>query len=70
MCLSILQHMTLRNKTKTYFCENFHVFLSIYLTLVYIFIQNKPCSNQRVLFPKPMLQMMQSYTENTQCIYD
>ena len=35
--------------------KDFHIFLSIHLTLIYIFIQNKPCSNQRVLFLKPML---------------
>ena len=65
--------MTFVNKTKTFFVKiiskDFHTFLSIYLILVYIFIQNKPCSNQYVLFLKSMLQIIQSYSENTQFIY-
>ena len=65
--------MTFVNKTKTFFVKiiskDFHTFLSIYLILVYIFIQNKPWSNQYVLFLKSMLQIIQSYSENTQCIY-
>ena len=71
--MSYFKHTTFVNKTKTYFLKiifkEFHIFLCIYLTLVHIFIQNKPCSNQHVLFPKPVLQMMQFYSENTQCIY-